>query len=1307
MLASLMNKIRRTSAGPGVVPFWAARLQRASDCARVHVACICTRLGRVGNLVSSPLAQVLRHIISLLGGVSRYARNTFGWLTSYVERIIHFLRRIVEHLQHFEKPSLARITEHPRLQQLLHHADMIGKGAIFAPMYFRSKYANAVEFYHQQRARLTALLSGFFAKHAALFDKVRGTPTWINYRLADWSQRLAPVESHTEWSREFSVFFFIRSMFSENMWSSLYSLLVFHHYGSRGWESSYWKSIVPTLLIEAAVGSSSPQAITFNAILEEVMLYHNPSPWLTTWEQIINMVAAPEAVWCTILGHKALDWLRARSVIASGIVHCAWNLFVHTKITARLMLIPEIIRLKYKHGELIVKAVADQIGCKIEDGAQSFTTGSNSKPGQGHAALACQNSACYALAAHNARAQGKRLFDIGSGPRAWPMVDPSARVHFNTPNVIRGDPNRQKSVANAIRSHAAQYPLYAGFWTQCKCPLRDCTHHAPDDFMCAVHSAYYLTPDELAIIAAHENLVFCHPLPDAFGKYEGGYHITDGTRVKMLTLSNGSYEAWEHAYPDFLHGTVPVGNTFVTFVSDSNVPSFVDTVCGQIEFTDEDSPMQPFSEIDVAGTTYFGRSSFATRDLKRVMPYEALVSLQSFVVGKNPSQLGVNSFLAHLRSATTLSQPEVLEAFGDMHHYTVSREAANAEEESINTHLNTAVANYTIGASRDHSFSVLHYLKARLETAFKRLLMWLVRFKFIAWIARWFQRKSTLSAVQIEQAYGSYLDRKRQVIDVSEGIYKVDSVVEIPTSELTPKPIETRINLNPGTLVLPSGNRKAYLAGIQAARLPIYPSSSSANQLLAMERQVMKVPQITEKGVQLLIQGYDSLFSSFPSSEEMKVKWDPEKYYEQYVSERPQHERKSMLNTVLSQPGKSPAAYNTFVKYEATKTQDARPRNISADSESCKVIMGPIARFYSEIFKLVWAPEPDNDKLYFCGRSSEELSEFLLTSGMFDVDEAFNYKDVVVLEIDQSKYDSHVSLKAKHCEINFLDKICERYLGAVPVENQYLRAILTQKFKSSCGIRFEDPDSRASGSSMTTTGNSSLSFAMLATIFSTIRCKMAVIGDDSLVVIKKRDWVNLFQTWGADPLQHITAQYKEMGFTVDLILRENLAATTFCSGRFYPVLGRLKFLYGQMIGRQLTKMGVFSCAKKKLPGVLFGASIANRICFSHIPILNDINECLFAECQARADERKIQSSVPDEYKHRISPKKRHHQTDFSIRFVQLVYSFTEDEISNIFEILQALAPSLPGKVPNAQRLLQPTIISSDLLLRIITQDLDL
>lgn len=1288
-----LSEIKETLVAREVVPFWALLQRRTTDCTRALAACICTRLRGVGNLVNSPPAQGIRQATAFIAGLSRSTRSTFDRLTGYIEFIIQYIRSLLDRVSRGER----------NLQVLI--ADLL---RTLLRLYLRAK-----ALIQDMDIRLTSFLSGI-PTALSLDDAAENYPAATSW-LADARRRAEEFvpsmrrafdfycSGTTIFRRNMSIIIALRGLFSPNTAASALSLVIYRIYGSHEWRSEHWTPILITQLLGSLGGlTQTLPMVAWNVLVEEVMMALYPTPWLTTFEQIGGAFLWPEKLVSTIFGHHFLGWLRQRSAILAFIVHLTYNSWVlfYLNVGRPLMLMPAEIQLKHRHGEELVKTISDQLGVNIIDGRMAFTTGSNVKQGKGHVALACQNSTCYALAAHNAFVARKRLFDVGSGPRAIPMLQPAARVHFNTPNVIRGDANRQRGVSNAIRDHDNKYPLHVGKWTQCKCCLGDCKHIEPDDFVSCIHSAYYLSPEELALVAAHENLVFCHPLWDAFGKYEGGYHVTDGTTVKMYTLSNGEYECWEHKYPAFLHGTVEVGDKYVAFVGDNHLPSFMDTVCGQIEFCDSADPMAPFECRLVGARLYYGRRSFATADLTSVMPEECLLSLQSFVVGKNPSQLGINSFLAHLRASTTLAQPQVLQAYSDMHAYVVATEAAKAEQESIDTHLNTAVANYSIGASRDNSFSVLHYLKLRISMAFKRVLMWLIRFKFFAWLARFYSRGQTLSATAVAESYGSYLARKNQVIPLEPGVYRIDDVVPIPTSELTPKPVATRIPLPKGNLMLPSGQRFSHLAGMQVNKFPIFPSSSSHNQYEAMVRQVLEVPIMTEKGRAMLKRGYDLLFESFPKKEDIASKWDPEHYYKEYVAERPAHVRVDMEKQVLAQPGPGPAVYNTFVKYEATKNQDARVRNISADAESAKVIMGPLMRWFAELFKQVWSPA--SDILYFSGRSAEDLSVFLRSAGMFDVDQDYNYNSVVVIEIDQEKYDAHVSLAAKEEEYIFLEKLCIKYLGAAPVELNHVKAILTQKFQSSCGIKFSEPNSRASGSAATTTGNTSLALAMMLAIFAQRKMKAAAIGDDSLIVANKTALASLGEEVGGDPVVHIKEQYKEMGFTVDLCIRENLCATTFCSGRFYPVLGPLKYLLGPMIGRQLQKMGIFGCPKAKLAGVLYGASIANRIAFSHVPILNDINECLYAECI----ERKVDPITPVEYKFRNTPVSRHHQTLDSERFVRLVYSMTHDEYQEIQNVLSQL-PTKPGKGPGAHAKLSPILISCDLLLRIINQDLNL
>lgn len=142
-----------------------------------------------------------------------------------------------------------------------------------------------------------------------------------------------------------------------------------------------------------------------------------------------------------------------------------------------------------------------------------------------------------------------------------------------------------------------------------------------------------------------------------------------------------------------------------------------------------------------------------------------------------------------------------------------------------------------------------------------------------------------------------------------------------------------------------------------------------------------------------------------------------------------------------------------------------------------------------------------------------------------------SFEDPIALCLDQKAFDAHVNkflLKGEHA---FWDSL---------FKDEFLMAVLAQQIQNygytKGGIAYKVEGTRMSGEYTTSDGNGFINFVMLATYLEKIRARIHLDGDDSVVIISRKDLhriegMEFFRKFGMECKQDlITSVFEEITF---------------------------------------------------------------------------------------------------------------------------------------------------------------------------------
>lgn len=195
------------------------------------------------------------------------------------------------------------------------------------------------------------------------------------------------------------------------------------------------------------------------------------------------------------------------------------------------------------------------------------------------------------------------------------------------------------------------------------------------------------------------------------------------------------------------------------------------------------------------------------------------------------------------------------------------------------------------------------------------------------------------------------------------------------------------------------------------------------------------------------------------------------------------------------------AYVRTFIKFEKTsvdKIEENKPARLIQHRSFeylylLKKYCGPLIASFKQSDVVINRSRQRFKEIFATGKTVEEMAAC--------VEELHKrHKDCVVLCLDHSKWDGHVSIEMK--------KLMKTFWYIVSGGNKMLRRLLAlqehNKAKTKNGIEYEYEGTVSSGEFITSNDNSIMNYAMLQVVFP--EASILVNGDDSLVFLSLSDY---------------------------------------------------------------------------------------------------------------------------------------------------------------------------------------------------------
>nr|WRQ65287.1 polyprotein [Tolivirales sp.] len=441
------------------------------------------------------------------------------------------------------------------------------------------------------------------------------------------------------------------------------------------------------------------------------------------------------------------------------------------------------------------------------------------------------------------------------------------------------------------------------------------------------------------------------------------------------------------------------------------------------------------------------------------------------------------------------------------------------------------------------------------------------------------------------------------------------------------------------------------VAPVFSQYIPIVPASNLTNEVIAVRnRGIMKVPSpsamawlAVKINCRKHLKFINEIILDDNSFKEWNDKFPPNRRKQQLIA----HEALRLESIELKDCFRS-----TFVKREPTMKggenfEEFDPRLIQGVSHKANVCLGPFMSKFSKTIASMW--NVNYNIFYTCGADAETLGEWR---------EQFKDDDVILIEIDFTRYDAHQGKAAHQVEELFYLKggICN-YPDAKFVFDQQRNTVgFTSK-----GVFYKVKFTRKSGDPNTSVGNSIVNAECADTIMTKLGYdyKMVVQGDDNLIVIRG----TMSELEKKVLRKTVVAEYLKLGFVAKVKVSDQWHDVEFCSSLFWPV--KDGYVLGPKIGRRLPKIG-FSL-KQLTPGQVKGMLLGLMKEVKHIPVLGDYARvCMKLLSHVRKEEYYV---YENQYKVRAS---RNHEASFeTYEFFLARYGVTASGASASLQVVMA------------------------------------
>jgi len=280
------------------------------------------------------------------------------------------------------------------------------------------------------------------------------------------------------------------------------------------------------------------------------------------------------------------------------------------------------------------------------------------------------------------------------------------------------------------------------------------------------------------------------------------------------------------------------------------------------------------------------------------------------------------------------------------------------------------------------------------------------------------------------------------------------------------------------------------------------------------------------------------------------------------------------------------------VKREVTmkggvKFEDFDPRAITASSDRVNAAYGPFAWHASKELLKIW--DKDFRVCWTSGMTGEEIGEW--------AKEHIMGQDVVIFELDESRYDAH-----QKCGVRKAFSNLSKRAGIAGYQQAHyaLKQMFAKRGFTQRGIKYSVDGTMGSGQQDTSFSNTyvngcKLDYIMRKAGFGVEEYAMLVNGDDSFLVVKKKlsnEECNLLSDCLVD-------KNRQLGFTTKCKFSRNIAEVEYCSSLFWPVEGT--YVLGPKIGRRLPKIGFG--LNKLTEGEIKGMLLGLRIEAGFVPVI--------------------------------------------------------------------------------------------------------
>jgi len=300
--------------------------------------------------------------------------------------------------------------------------------------------------------------------------------------------------------------------------------------------------------------------------------------------------------------------------------------------------------------------------------------------------------------------------------------------------------------------------------------------------------------------------------------------------------------------------------------------------------------------------------------------------------------------------------------------------------------------------------------------------------------------------------------------------------------------------------------------------------------------------------------------------------------------------------------------FDGFVKRELTmkggpEPEDFDPRWIQSPSTASNVVSGPFFYQFSKRLQEVWGPTASIT--YAAGMTAEELGAWRAQ---------FGDEEVLIIVKDQKRYDAHAEKRAYDTKMAFYEAAG---IDEWPLARESYEGQKTKRGYSSKGVRWKVKYTVGSGQPDTSCGNSLWNGLNVEAFLECMevhkKAKTLVMGDDAIIVLRV---AGISQEIIDQMLTDIKAYDLSMGYEATATITTHWYEAEFCSSLFWPVEGG--FVLGPKPGRLLPKMG-WNLKELKPPQVK-GMLLGMKIQCGFVPVLRKyVKHCLGAMGKVKAE----------------------------------------------------------------------------------------